>query len=464
VSNLRLCPIVFFDLKGLWSSNRARNFQTSPEYYIMSEECAFCFTREGPLKRCSRCKVAQYCSVEHQRAHWPKHKAACMTSLHYTQTKVVKAARGKNAPLVRRLMVTHPGLCKGRALASTLLRASLEGGSASCVRAVLELCEESKWVRDASVILPPQKKAFGQLQTPSVSKIPAVVYAAGAGDVPSLLVLLEHGAKADVKTPRLEEGRVGGGRTALMQCCQLGLLDCARVLVAHRGGCAINALSAEGSSALLMAFSSIRKAYGSLNYGDRPGGGSYDPLEAYQVIQLLLEAGADVNAGVYVYPEGEDAPVLGENPEWDQAVRLQVTPLYWALLTFRTQFADIFYVAPFLLFCFNVDVTVTCAPTEEYRVGHQAFPRACRSYDSIMDYVDGFRAEVCASLVCVEPALPVVCGYLGLDLAPHKVHKALDGSKNRSLAAKSASAAMLWARKWCKKEGRRCHADLERHM
>jgi hypothetical protein len=34
-------------------------------------------SRREKLKRCSRCRVARYCSVDCQTEHWPKHKEAC---------------------------------------------------------------------------------------------------------------------------------------------------------------------------------------------------------------------------------------------------------------------------------------------------------------------------------------------------------------------------------------------------
>ena len=36
--------------------------------------CRNCATRGDNLKRCARCKIVAYCSVECQRAHWPTHK------------------------------------------------------------------------------------------------------------------------------------------------------------------------------------------------------------------------------------------------------------------------------------------------------------------------------------------------------------------------------------------------------
>ena len=38
--------------------------------------CAVCEGREG-LRQCSRCLSVHYCGAEHQRQHWPEHKARC---------------------------------------------------------------------------------------------------------------------------------------------------------------------------------------------------------------------------------------------------------------------------------------------------------------------------------------------------------------------------------------------------
>jgi hypothetical protein len=47
---------------------------------VIPDSCDYCDTKEG-LKRCEACKVARYCSVEHQRLAWKAgHKDLCKLS------------------------------------------------------------------------------------------------------------------------------------------------------------------------------------------------------------------------------------------------------------------------------------------------------------------------------------------------------------------------------------------------
>jgi hypothetical protein len=59
------------------ASDRSTNWAAD---HTLDAYCAHC--TEGPgtnkkLKLCSRCGVSSYCSVEHQRLHWPIHKRVC---------------------------------------------------------------------------------------------------------------------------------------------------------------------------------------------------------------------------------------------------------------------------------------------------------------------------------------------------------------------------------------------------
>ena len=54
--------------------------------------------RSPPLRRCSQCEVAYYCSKTCQRGHWKKHKPACIATV---ATKADDARRERLARAVR---------------------------------------------------------------------------------------------------------------------------------------------------------------------------------------------------------------------------------------------------------------------------------------------------------------------------------------------------------------------------
>ena len=43
----------------------------------MNQECAFCHSKSGTLKRCLGCKKVFYCGKACQKEHWKKHKTEC---------------------------------------------------------------------------------------------------------------------------------------------------------------------------------------------------------------------------------------------------------------------------------------------------------------------------------------------------------------------------------------------------
>ena len=62
--------------------------------------CFLC-SKEGrspPLRRCSQCEIAYYCSKTCQRGHWKKHKAACIAAV---AAKAEDARRERLARAVR---------------------------------------------------------------------------------------------------------------------------------------------------------------------------------------------------------------------------------------------------------------------------------------------------------------------------------------------------------------------------
>ncbi|GMH61205.1 hypothetical protein TrLO_g229 [Triparma laevis f. longispina] len=53
-----------------------------------SPHCAFSGCKVPPTKTCSRCKETQYCSKEHQTAHWKWYKKICVAP----QKKILASA------------------------------------------------------------------------------------------------------------------------------------------------------------------------------------------------------------------------------------------------------------------------------------------------------------------------------------------------------------------------------------
>ena len=73
---------------------------TKPVLGVDLFRCFLC-QREGrspPLRRCSQCEIAFYCSKECQRGHWKTHKAACVASV---AAEAEDAARQRLARAVR---------------------------------------------------------------------------------------------------------------------------------------------------------------------------------------------------------------------------------------------------------------------------------------------------------------------------------------------------------------------------
>ena len=55
--------------------------------------------RSPPLRKCSQCEVAYYCSKSCQRSHWKKHKSACIAAVaakaeDATRQRLARAVRG----------------------------------------------------------------------------------------------------------------------------------------------------------------------------------------------------------------------------------------------------------------------------------------------------------------------------------------------------------------------------------
>jgi hypothetical protein len=64
------------------SAAKAQMEETLKEAHGYGPSCLFCRSHHGRLMRCSRCKVALYCSPECQKSHWPLHKKICAEVSH----------------------------------------------------------------------------------------------------------------------------------------------------------------------------------------------------------------------------------------------------------------------------------------------------------------------------------------------------------------------------------------------
>lgn len=58
-----------------------------PNKYEMAS-CALCTSRNGSLRKCSRCKTVYYCNRECQKLHWKTHKLTCFPCQGISGTKV----------------------------------------------------------------------------------------------------------------------------------------------------------------------------------------------------------------------------------------------------------------------------------------------------------------------------------------------------------------------------------------
>lgn len=52
------------------------NYNNFEEFYYPSV-CHVCKVKNKSLKTCKSCKAYRYCTVAHQRTHWPSHKKIC---------------------------------------------------------------------------------------------------------------------------------------------------------------------------------------------------------------------------------------------------------------------------------------------------------------------------------------------------------------------------------------------------
>eukprot|EP01064_Diplonema_japonicum_P031315 TRINITY_DN5551_c0_g1_i1.p1 TRINITY_DN5551_c0_g1~~TRINITY_DN5551_c0_g1_i1.p1 ORF type:complete len:577 (+),score=127.99 TRINITY_DN5551_c0_g1_i1:62-1732(+) len=65
-------------IKGMDGSDLAVKMWTPPTYPDVMRKCEFCARRRAEMARCAGCKIAYYCSPEHQKLDWKQgHKKSC---------------------------------------------------------------------------------------------------------------------------------------------------------------------------------------------------------------------------------------------------------------------------------------------------------------------------------------------------------------------------------------------------
>ena len=73
--------------------------------------CCYCLVRDTPMMRCTRCRLAQYCSRECQRADWREHRDECAPLVRDTIARWEIAQTGAHTDF-ERLVARHPSLRK----------------------------------------------------------------------------------------------------------------------------------------------------------------------------------------------------------------------------------------------------------------------------------------------------------------------------------------------------------------
>ena len=82
------CRVAFYCSKGCQKQDKWRH-EPDCDDALLKTECLSCGVQQEGMMKCSSCLNAHYCGVECQRNHWPRHRSSCQETVERT-IKVVE--------------------------------------------------------------------------------------------------------------------------------------------------------------------------------------------------------------------------------------------------------------------------------------------------------------------------------------------------------------------------------------
>ena len=72
------CSVALQGIDNNAMQARASDFHNPKMLYNNNQTCSYCSQYSNSLKKCSRCRLVQYCGRECQKKHWNTHKSRCL--------------------------------------------------------------------------------------------------------------------------------------------------------------------------------------------------------------------------------------------------------------------------------------------------------------------------------------------------------------------------------------------------